>query len=307
VTASAETAPKRLIVTMWSDMDRWVVPTTALMGGKLPNSWITAKVGGLVRLVTDRVQVEPDREYKMAGVRWYGKGVFHRETVRGQQMSAKYIAPLQTGALIYNRLFAWKASFAVVPPDLADCHVSSEFPQFVPDRSRLLSEYMYLWAVTAQTIRAVNAASTGSAAVSRNRFREEFFLEFEIPLPTLTDQRAIVSTWEQALAEIADIRKRVEELEEKIEVDFLADLGLSRPKRVALPKVFGIWWKDFDRWSIEYIRRTISEPKTDKHKYPICFLGDLCTGQSGSTPSKRDKAYWNGKFPWVSPKDMKQI
>ena len=54
---AAKTAPKRLIVTMWSDMDRWVVPTTALMVGKLPNSWITAKVGGLVRLVTDRVQV----------------------------------------------------------------------------------------------------------------------------------------------------------------------------------------------------------------------------------------------------------
>lgn len=278
---AAKTAPKRLIVTMWSDMDRWVVPTTALMGGKLPNSWITAKVGGLVRLVTDRVQVEPDREYKMAGVRWYGKGVFHRETVRGEQMSAKYVAPLRPGALIYNRLFAWKASFAVVPSDLADCHVSSEFPQFIPDPLKLLTEYMYLWSVNAQTIRAVNAASTGSAAVSRNRFREAFFLEFEIPLPPLTEQRGIVSTWEQGQAEIAYIRKQVKELEEKIEVDFLADLGLARPKRAALPKVFGIWWKNLERWSVMFNQLESVGVDISTGKYAVSTLGDVAAVSYG--------------------------
>jgi hypothetical protein len=38
----------------------------------------------------------------------------------------------------YNRLFAWKASFAVVPAERADCHVSNEFPQFIPEPSKVL-------------------------------------------------------------------------------------------------------------------------------------------------------------------------
>ena len=95
----------------WSGMDRWVVPASALTGRTLSAGWTTAKVGELVQPVTDRVTTDPDTEYKMAGVKWYGHGVFHRETVRGDQMSAKYVAPLKSGALVYNRLFAWKASF----------------------------------------------------------------------------------------------------------------------------------------------------------------------------------------------------
>lgn len=249
---TAETLHQRYFVAMWSDIDRWVIPTSALMGGQLPKGWITANIGELVQLVTDRIQVNPEGEFKMAGVRLYGEGVFHRETVSGGKMSAKYVAPLKSGALIYNRLFAWKSSFAIVPTELADCHVSNEFPQFLPNPSKLVPEFLYLWSLTAQTIRAVNAASTGSAAVSRNRFREEFFLEFEIPLPPLAEQQKIVSAWRQTRAEVSDIRKQIAELEEKIEIDFLADLGLTKPKHAALPKIFSVRWKDLERWSVMF-------------------------------------------------------
>lgn len=296
---------KNLIVAAWSQMDRWVIPAIAILGGKLPAGWISAKVGDIVQVVTDRIQVDANHEYKMAGVRWYGEGVFHRETVVGQRLSAKYITPLKAGAFIYNRLFAWKASFAVVPTELADCYVSNEFPQFLTDSSKLIPEYLYLWSLTENTLRAVNAASTGSAAVSRNRFREEFFLHFELALPPIDKQRAIASAWEQAKTEIAAMKARIAGMESQIETEFLAALGLSKPKRVALPRVFGIQWKELDRWSIEFIKRTFAEKKTEHHRYPVRLIGDLCNGQSGSTPSKRNRAYWKGSIPWVSPKDMK--
>lgn len=64
----------------------------------------------------------------VAGVKWYAEGVFHRETVLGKDMSAKFVTPLVAGALIYNRLFAWKESFAVVGLEHAGLCVSSEFP-----------------------------------------------------------------------------------------------------------------------------------------------------------------------------------
>jgi type I restriction enzyme S subunit len=266
---------------MWSDMDRWVVPTSALLDGKLPKGWITAKVRDVVRLVTERIQVDPNREYKMAGVRWYGEGVFHRETVHGEKLSATYVTPLKFGAFIYNRLFAWKASFAVVPADLADCHVSNEFPQFEPDPSKLLPEYLYLWALSRQTIRAVNAASTGSAAVSRNRFREEFFLGFNVPLPPLDAQRAIVSAWERAQAEISYIRRRIVGLEEKIEVDFLAALGLRKPKGAVLRKVFGIKWKELERWSVMFNQLTSVGVDISTGKYPVASIGEIATVSYG--------------------------
>jgi type I restriction enzyme S subunit len=120
--------PGRAFVVLWHEMDRWVLSSGAILSRHLPAGWTWARVGELVRLVSRPVRVEPEHEYKLAGVKWYGEGVFHRETVKGSELSARWLTPLAAGALIYNRLFAWKASFAVVPSDLADCLVSNEFP-----------------------------------------------------------------------------------------------------------------------------------------------------------------------------------
>ena len=106
--AAAEIALHRVFFVRWSEMGRWVLPTSAIMGGPLRKGWTTAKIGDVVRLVADRVQVNPDCEYKMAGVRWYGEGLFHRETVRGNKMSAKYVAvetrPAQMGDYVVSDL-----------------------------------------------------------------------------------------------------------------------------------------------------------------------------------------------------------
>ena len=54
------------------------------------------------------------------------------------------------GALIYNRLFAWKGSFAVVPQGFDEQYVSIEFPQFVVDAEKILPEYLYLYCMTSK-------------------------------------------------------------------------------------------------------------------------------------------------------------
>lgn len=253
MTTVAQIAP-RAFVAWWHALDRWVVPSAAILSCRLPTGWRLCRVRDLVSQVSNTAKVEPATEYKMAGVKWYGEGVFHRETVRGDGISARWISPLVPGALIYNRLFAWKASFAVVPTELADCHVSNEFPQFIPDPAKLLPEYLYLWCVSAQTTKAVNAASTGSAAVSRNRFREEFFLDFEIPLPPLAVQRKIVAAWEAARKEAAATAARIARLECDIENEFLDAIGIrvQAPKSVSGP--LAIRWADVERWDLFYYR-----------------------------------------------------
>lgn len=255
-------------------MDRWVVPSGAILSRKLPAGWTLPRVGELVTLVTNSAKVEPDREYKMVGVKWYGEGAFHRETVRGSQQSAKWLTPLVPGALIYNRLFAWKASFAVVPIELADCFVSSEFPQFVLDTSKILPEYLYRWCVSERTIRAVNAASTGSAAVSRNRFREEFFIDFEIPLPPLPVQRKIVAAHEAAREFAAQTAAKIESLYRDIQARFLADLGLQAPEQATLPKAFGVRWSELDRWSVGHFRMAATNVDLASGKFPVVRLSE---------------------------------
>lgn len=224
--------------------------------------------------VTERIKTAPDKEYKMAGVRWYGEGVFHRETVRGDAMSASQVTPLVAGAVIYNRLFAWKASFAVVPPELTDCYVSSEFPQFIPDTSRILPEYLYLYCTLTPTIRAVNSASTGSSAVSRNRFKEVEFLNFEISLPPLKEQKAIVARRLNAQEEIVAASRRIEKMLDGIQKRFLEHLGLKLPQQQEKMKAFALSWKEFERWGVQYNQQEFTGLNPAMGKYPTIYLRD---------------------------------
>jgi type I restriction enzyme S subunit len=41
--------------------------------------------------------------------------------------------------------------------------------------------------------------------------------------------------------------------------------------------------------------------------WQVSTLGQLADFQSGGTPSKANSEFWNGTFPWVSAKDMKQL
>lgn len=273
--ASASMTAPRAFAVWWKDLGRWAIPSRLLLRQKLPAGWTSVRIGALVHQVTTRVKAEPETEYKMAGVKWYGEGVFHRETVRGDGMSASQVSPLVPGALIYNRLFAWKASFAVVPPELADCYVSNEFPQFIPDTTRILPEYLYLYCTREATIRAVNAASTGSAAVSRNRFKEEHFLGFEISLPPLAEQKAIVALWSKAKEEIATVQEEIKKLESKLPNLIYQSLGT--PPLVGgkpVQKCFVVWWSDLARWSFNYVSRFRQSLLGFTHsKFPIEPLG----------------------------------
>ena len=69
----------RAIVVWWHDLDRWAVPSAAILSRRLPTGWTLTRMGDVVKLVSNSVKVEAATEYKMAGVKGYGEGVFHRE------------------------------------------------------------------------------------------------------------------------------------------------------------------------------------------------------------------------------------
>lgn len=246
--------PARAIIVWWRDLDKWIVPKHIFLSSNLPSGWALVKVGEVVRQVEERVKVDHVKEYRMVGVKWYGEGTFHRETVKGDSLSAKYVTPLVPNSFIYNRLFAWKGSFAVVPEEHADCFVSNEFPQFVVNNDRILPRYLYLFFMCNATIKAVNKASIGSSAVSRNRFKEEDFIDFEIPLPPLPIQQAIVERWTKAREEIEAKKVSTNVIQKALEENLLNKIGVYLPPTIRRKGAFSLEWKDFERWDTFFYR-----------------------------------------------------
>ena len=211
------------------------------------------RIGDIVTQITDKIIAEPETEYGMAGVKWYAAGIFHRETVLGKDMSARYVTPLVPGALIYNRLFAWKESFAVVKPEHGGLYVSNEFPQFVPDETKVLPEFLYLFCTTPSTTRLVNAASAGSAAVSRNRFKESEFTSFELRLPPLAAQRAIVAHWKKADAAVQASKGLYQRVSSELN-DWL--FAQTNPHAFNTSSLV-VGWSALETWNVQNARASI--------------------------------------------------
>ena len=149
----------------------------------------------LEHLVTQHVpnQVIPADEdiVRFAGVRWYGDGLFVREERKGSAVKGKCYA-LKPGLLVYNRLFAWKQSFAVVTDEYDGVVVSNEFPQFKVDATRMSAEFLALYCSSPVFAAKALSRSSGSAAVSRNRLKEADFLRLEVACPPLRVQERIL-------------------------------------------------------------------------------------------------------------------
>jgi type I restriction enzyme S subunit len=156
------------------------------------DGWRVATLGEITSPVRRQEIAKPGGSYPLLGVRWYGSGPFHRETVSGIRLKAQRYSRVATGDLIYNRLFAWKGSFGVIDPSLDGMYVSGEFPTFVVDPQSVTPEFLSLTLCRPTVWDQIERESTGSTATSRNRWLEDRFNEFPILLPPLAEQRRIV-------------------------------------------------------------------------------------------------------------------
>jgi type I restriction enzyme S subunit len=185
----------------------------------MKKEWPKVRLGEVLRPVTREESVDALKEYRLLGVRLDGKGPFLRETVSGTQTSATKLHEVAQDDFIYSRLFAGRGAFGVIDHDLDGCHVSAEFPTFTAVPGRIDVNFLSYWFRLATTIARVNEDCTGSTPLTRNRFKEHFFLALEIPLPSLAEQRRVVARIEELAAEIHEAqtaRKRAAEEAESL-------------------------------------------------------------------------------------------
>jgi type I restriction enzyme S subunit len=141
-----------------------------------------------------------------------GRGLFIREQKQGIEIGSKTLNKVIPGEFIYSRLFAWKGAFDFVKSDFEGCYVSDEYPTFIVDDKKADVKFLHYYFNQAKVWKQVEQYCIGVTKASRNRFKEEFFLNFEICLPDLNEQQYIVSKIESVKSKFEEIKKvRVEQ------------------------------------------------------------------------------------------------
>jgi type I restriction enzyme S subunit len=141
----------------------------------------------------------PDEDANLVGMRLYGEGPFHRELKPAISIMKKSHFLIREGDVIYNKLFAWKGTFGIVPPELDGMYVSDKFPTYELDKSRVSHRYLAWFFRHPGVWDQARAMSTGSAALSKLTLNPPRFLDLILPLPDLAEQERTVD-WLEGLA-----------------------------------------------------------------------------------------------------------
>jgi len=153
------------------------------------------RIGEVAKQCVRSEVLEPEEAYECLGVKWYGAGVYLRETRTGDEIKAKTLNRVKAGQFLYNRMFVTEGSFAVVPPELDGGVVSNEFPIYDLDESRVLPGWLRLSVLDEFALKRIEAETTGverGSMKSRRRWKEDQFEAFMIELPSVAVQRRVL-------------------------------------------------------------------------------------------------------------------
>ncbi len=173
----------------------------------MKHNWEMQRIGEFVKQSENPVALIPTETYSQLGMSLEGRGLFVREQKRGAEIGSKSLNRVISGEFIYSRLFAWKGAFDFVKDDLEGCYVSDEYPSFVVDEKKADVKFLYYYFNQSKVWKEVEQYCIGVTKASRNRFKEKFFLNFEINLPLLKEQQQIVSKIENVKQRIEEIKK----------------------------------------------------------------------------------------------------
>jgi type I restriction enzyme S subunit len=179
-------------------------------------SWALEHFGNLLSPVERPEAVDPTKSYRLLGARWYAQGLFIKDEKSGQSIKANTLYKVQSGDFVYNRLFAWKGSFAIADAISDACHVSNEFPCFAINKRKLNPHFLKWWFSRESAWNKALGLSTGATPTSRNRLKEAQLLAMVISLPPLAEQDRIVRRIDELVKRVEEARRLRRELDSEI-------------------------------------------------------------------------------------------
>jgi type I restriction enzyme, S subunit len=196
--------------------------------------WPKVKLGEVLTPVSRPEIVDPSETYRILGAHWYAGGLYTKDVKLGSGVQAKWLYRVEEGDFVYNRLFAWKGSFALATAENSGCYVSNEFPCFVMRNGRVDGRYLWRYFSRASVWEEALGLSMGGTPTSRNRLKEDKLLAMQIPLPPLAEQRRIVARIEDLAAEIEEahgLRRQAAEEGEALVASLLSEVCAKRSSK----------------------------------------------------------------------------
>jgi type I restriction enzyme S subunit len=163
----------------------------------------TAKFGEFLRHRKEFIKIDDAETYKRARVQLHWKGIVVRDEVEGAVIKTKEQQVARAGELLVAEIDAKVGGIGIVPPDVNGAVVSSHYFLFQIDEAKCSRGWLDWFIRSGGLDDQITArGSTNYAAI-----RPQHVLEFELPLPSLSEQNRIVSRIEALAAKVEEARQ----------------------------------------------------------------------------------------------------
>lgn len=184
-----------------------------------------APIGSFLTKSRNKVSIEDDKSYQRVTVKINNGGVFPRDIEIGEKIGTKTQFEIKSGQFLMSKIDARNGAFGLIPANLEGAIVTNDFPVFDVDSSKIIPEFLVLITTTKEFIQFAQSCSSGTT--NRQRIDNEAFLNVKIPLPSITEQKRILQSYNSKIALAKEQEKNAKELEERID-EFLFDkLGIN--------------------------------------------------------------------------------
>jgi type I restriction enzyme S subunit len=174
----------------------------------------------------EKIKIDDEIEYKILGVRSYGKGVFANRIVKGKTLKMREYQKAKPNHLFWCKVDTKNGAFGVIKDDLADGIASSNMTFAEIDTTKINVDFLQLLFTCKGVMQYLDSFVTGTT--NRKYIRPDQLLnEIKIPLPSINEQEALVKNYHSKIKEAENLSVQANDLEGEIEKYFLEQLGLK--------------------------------------------------------------------------------
>lgn len=148
------------------------------------------KLSTIINRNKEIIHIDKDRIYEQVTVRMWNKGVTKRGVILGQNILGKRYV-VKSGQFIISKIDARHAAFGFIPQELNNAVITADFLSYSLDNNKINPLYFDIFIKTPYFFEECKRASSGTT--NRIRLNEDKFLDIEIPLPSLDEQKRIIA------------------------------------------------------------------------------------------------------------------
>lgn len=149
--------------------------------------------------------------------------------------------------------------------------VSNEYPIYTFDEKRIDGRFIQ------KLIRSnyfKNLLNTKTSGISKARVKQDEFLDIQIPLPSIAEQKAILDDYQQKIENAKQQETKAQNLEQSIEKYLFEELGIVVNKgNNFINGLKTISYKEINKWSLDDIFKKNSISST---QYPLTYINNVC-------------------------------